>query len=236
MFLRASNNNRASTVMSGFQRAISQYPRPSRIRTDYGGENVEVGRYMQALRGDQHNAWLQGSSVHNQRIERLWRDMRSGFTEFWEGFFRDMERQGILDVSSDRNLTALHYVFLPIVNRFLDDFTASWNHHKIRTEQQRTPHQLYVAGMLERYGSDYTAVREILNDTAINPQEFGVEFLGGDLQGETGVNVMYPQLSADTSEYLVSHFPVDSAAEPFQCIDIYLRVRLYLSSLENIVQ
>ncbi len=56
-------------VTRGFQRAICQYPRPSRVRSDYGGENLEVGCYIQALHGDQHNAWLQGSSVHNQRNE-----------------------------------------------------------------------------------------------------------------------------------------------------------------------
>lgn len=46
MFLAASNNNRATTVLQGFLGAVQKFGLPIRVRSDKGGENVEVARYM----------------------------------------------------------------------------------------------------------------------------------------------------------------------------------------------
>ena len=75
IFLKCSNNNRASTVYSHFMRAVQQFGLPSRVRTDCGTENLQVARHMLRHRGIDRNSVLTGSSTHNQRIERLWRDL-----------------------------------------------------------------------------------------------------------------------------------------------------------------
>ena len=73
LFLHCSdNNNRASTVLQQFVGAVQLYGLPSRIRTDRGLENVEIARMMLEQRGTDCASVLVGSSVHNQRIERLW--------------------------------------------------------------------------------------------------------------------------------------------------------------------
>lgn len=46
MFLTASNNNRASTVLRAFISAVQKFGLPIRVRSDKGGENVEVARFM----------------------------------------------------------------------------------------------------------------------------------------------------------------------------------------------
>ena len=46
VFLSASNNNRAETVLSLFIDAVATYGLPSRVRSDKGGENYKVGSYM----------------------------------------------------------------------------------------------------------------------------------------------------------------------------------------------
>ena len=46
VFLKASNNNRASTVLTCFCEAVQEYGLPSQVRSDKGGENVEVSAYM----------------------------------------------------------------------------------------------------------------------------------------------------------------------------------------------
>ncbi|CAB4042624.1 PREDICTED: uncharacterized protein LOC107352934, partial [Paramuricea clavata] len=46
VFLQASTNNEAATVLSHFQNAVQQYNLPSRVRSDLGFENIEVARLM----------------------------------------------------------------------------------------------------------------------------------------------------------------------------------------------
>ena len=42
VFLQCSSNNKSSTVLHAFRSGVQQYGLPQRIRSDRGGENVEV--------------------------------------------------------------------------------------------------------------------------------------------------------------------------------------------------
>ena len=46
VFLHASCNNRATTVLGLFTKAVEEYGLPSRVRCDKGGKNYEVGWFM----------------------------------------------------------------------------------------------------------------------------------------------------------------------------------------------
>ena len=175
VFLRCSDNNRSGTVANLFLVATEEFCWPSRVRTDKGGENVEVARLMVERRGEGRGSIIQGSSVHNQRIERLWRDMRKMVSEYFRRLFYFLERNNLLDASNEFDLLALHFVFIPRINSNLNKFKASWNNHKLSTEKQKTPNQLYILGMLRQFGSDYTAVKDFFEQDVIEPDEYGVE-------------------------------------------------------------
>ena len=77
VFLSASTNNAADTVLQCFLYGVQQYGLPSRVRCDRGGENVMVLQFMltHPQRGPGRGSCITGRSVHNQRIERFWRDL-----------------------------------------------------------------------------------------------------------------------------------------------------------------
>ena len=83
-YLKVSSNNYASTVLSAFSAAVEEYGTPSRIRIDKG-----VSLYMieHSERGPDRHSVIAGRSVHNQRIERLWRDLYSGCVCLFYNFF-----------------------------------------------------------------------------------------------------------------------------------------------------
>lgn len=67
VYLCAPTNNHASTVMNSFLQAVHSYGIPSCVRSDKGGENVEVPHYMASYRWVNHNSHITGRSTHNQR-------------------------------------------------------------------------------------------------------------------------------------------------------------------------
>ena len=150
VYLLASDNNRAATVFQSFLKAVEIYGLPSRVRSDHGGENTLVSEYMlrHPLRGPGRGSFITGRSVHNQRIERFWRDMFTGCTSVFYYLFYNLEERGLLLPSDEIDLFALHHAFLPQINNHLKIFSQAYNRHRLRTEGNHSPMQLWLQGML----------------------------------------------------------------------------------------
>lgn len=150
MFLHCSSNNLADTVKTLFLNAIRENGNlwPSRIRVDYGVENVLVCDEMVNHRGPDRNSFIAGPSTRNQRIERLWRDVfRCVSAAFYYTFYA-MEQTGVLDLDNELHLFVLHHVFLKRINSSLSEFKALYNDHRLSTEKNWTPNQIWHNGML----------------------------------------------------------------------------------------
>lgn len=144
---------------------------PSRIRGDHGTENVLVAAFMESLKGVERGSYIWGRlvvalstvilqylilclnrSVHNVRIERLWRDLTEGLGAKWKNFFYTLELHDGLDRDSDSHMWLLHYLFLNSINQEAQAWAGAWNDHTltIRGERQRSPRDMFFFGMIEK--------------------------------------------------------------------------------------
>nr|CAB3263197.1 uncharacterized protein LOC104266093 [Phallusia mammillata] len=141
-FCHCSTNNRSSVVLKLFKEAEAKYGLPLHVRSDYGGENVQVWNYMLEKHQNYH-AVITGSSVHNQRIERFNRDINTQVVnKFYNDFFF-LEESNLLDPTNDTDLFCLHFVFCHIINKRIQEFVNAWNKHSLSTEKNCTPEQLF---------------------------------------------------------------------------------------------
>ena len=156
VYLNCATDNRADTVLNQFRMAVGKYGLPSRIRCDKGGENTQVALFMleHPLRGPGRGSMIVGTSVHNQRIERLWRDVFQGVLKLYHGLFYHLEAISLLDPNNTTHLFCLHYVYVPRISRHLSTWADAWNMHPLRTERNHTPLQLWTRGLLTRSAQD----------------------------------------------------------------------------------
>ena len=150
---------------------------PVVFRSDKGGENILVCQFMLTIRGTDCGSHIAGSSVHNQRIERLWRDVYRCVCSTYHNLFYLMEATGILDPSDDVDLFLLHSIYLPRINKSLLDFARAWNHHPIRTEKNWSPRQIMLNSLIQQ--------SDIRSNNGV-PSNFGVDYEGLVLHEEIG--------------------------------------------------
>ena len=146
IYLRCFDNNQASTVLDLFVEGVSQFGLPDRVRSDCGGGNVDVWRFMISTHHRDFSSVITGSSVHNERVERLWRDVHRCVASVFADSFRMLERENKLDPLNEVDLFCLHYVFSPRINKCLLEFQQGWNQHSLSSEGHKTPLQLMFEG------------------------------------------------------------------------------------------
>ncbi len=234
VYLKASTDNKAETVLKQFKEAVEKYNLPSRVRSDQGLENLEVARLMLAERGLNRGGIITGSSVHNQRIERLWRDVNKVVISRFLNIFLYLEYIQWLDPDDEIHLMALHATYIPLINLAVEEFINQWNNHPVSTESNFSPRQLWALGILEARDPVTCAVQDILNEQA-DITSYGIDEAEGymmeDDDGQLGVVV--PSCPNEITEEqgniiqnLLRFYPNDSNGT-----NTYFVVREYLRSI-----
>ena len=136
-----------------------------------------VCHFMLSQRGIGRGSHIAGKSTHNQRIERLWRDVYRCVASTFHGIFYYMEEQQLLDPDSELDLFVLHCVFLPRINHSLKCFTAAWNQHPLRTERMWSPRKIWMNGIM-RCTVEGMHRLDIVDPTPNDLESFGIDFSG----------------------------------------------------------
>ena len=91
--------------------------------------------------------------------------------ELYYRLFYHLENSDLLDPTNEIHIYCLHYIYLPKINRSLSSFREAWNHHRIRTEHNKTPHQLFTEGTLRLHSSGIVAL-DFLNQVT---EQYGTD-------------------------------------------------------------
>lgn len=156
--LRVSINNLAKTALDFFFESIKSCGIPGRVRGDGGSEFNHVEAFMELANGESRGSFLRGKSVHNQRIERLWRDVHEKVVEKYQKTFYHMENHGILDIEDSVHMFCLQHTFAKRINSDLQKWKDAHNNHKVRTEHNQTPLQMWMSGGILSQSSQCTAM------------------------------------------------------------------------------
>ncbi|KAH3734406.1 hypothetical protein DPMN_040846 [Dreissena polymorpha] len=160
MFIEALGNNKSESLLKLFTGAIKKFGTPFRSRTDMGMENVRNAEFMLQQRGI--GSVVTGKNVHNQRIERVWRDVYDGVLVFYSELVYFMKDEGVLDIMNPLHICTLHYVYMGRINQSLVTWCEAWSTHRHRIVKSFQI-RLWTAGMANNQVSDPESAQGIFD-------------------------------------------------------------------------
>ena len=76
----------------------------------------------------------------------MWGDINRVVGKHYKDLFEYLENCEVLDCLAETHLLALHLIYLPRINKSLSEFQLQWNHHPLRTMNNRSPLALWQIG------------------------------------------------------------------------------------------
>lgn len=158
VYLNASNCNTKAAAACHFVAATTLCGVPSRTRMDHGSENNDIVKFVEKVNGEERGSAVQGISTHNVRIERLWRDAFTKALCYFYILFFHMEDHHILNREDVVQMFCLQHVFIPRINRFLQEWKAAWNNRSCSSLHGQSPDLTWIQDLQEKARRTVTTV------------------------------------------------------------------------------
>ena len=227
VYVKCCSNNKAATALQCFMDGVDVFGTPLRVRADKGVENWDIARFMVGTRGPGQGSFIAGKSVHNQRIERMWGDINRVVGRHYKALFEYLEHCNVLDSLDEIFLSALHFIFIPRINRSLTEFQSQWNHHPLRTMNNECPFGLWQTGQHPQLSTVLPMPHEML-------MNYGIDYEGPVVAAHEMENqVIVPGFSIQLGDDLL-HF-LHTTFEPLSD-DGNHGINMYLAVVEHIKQ
>ena len=118
IWLKVYTTNSDPSIIAGyFLEALKEHRGcPCVVRADAGTENVRVRDIQESLAGNNNNrnAYIQGPSTGNQRIESFWSQLRKQCMEYWICLLSELQDNGYF-AGDFIDLNLIHFCFLGII-------------------------------------------------------------------------------------------------------------------------
>ena len=105
-----------------------------------------MGRFMIHATGSNRGSIITGSSVHNQRIEGFWREVNRVIESRFLNIVLYLEINGPFNHDDEGHLYCLHAVYLPLINKAVQELSDQWNDHPVSSEMSYSPRQIQGSG------------------------------------------------------------------------------------------
>ena len=128
----ASTNNDSLVVANYFLRCVKKFEiAPKRLRMDKGTENIYCEDLQQFFTNNIDGVRY-GASTRNQRIEAYWSRLKKYRLSWWINFFKAMCNEGLYLPHLEIHQEVLLFVFLPIIEKEINEFVRTWNARVVR--------------------------------------------------------------------------------------------------------
>ena len=78
-----------------------------------------------------------------------------------------MKEHELFDRANKVDIYALQFVFVPRIQKSLNEFKEGWNNHQLSTKQNKSPYQIWMLGMMDSNKEKQRGVRMYL-ESAFN--------------------------------------------------------------------
>ena len=128
----STTNNDPLLVGNLYLNCIKQYKIvPNLLRMDAETENIYCQNFQNYCTGEEES-FLYASSTRNQIIDAFWSRLKRYKLSWWSDFFTGMTVNGIFKSDDKLHEELLLFMFMPILQKELNEFLMTWNSRDVK--------------------------------------------------------------------------------------------------------